>query len=249
MTIKETEAIPEKEKNNDCDTFEELWEYVITFNPNPSACMLAVKAAIKRLLSRQVKDPLELTDRIGKHIKFVLYGTKMLSKTEGEWHITNEDLKFWEAISFFGNRDYFPGRWRNISNSISSALHDKRCWQTFERYKHNGGLKAPHRTLLRHLIWDMDVSRRDMVSLYVDGKSPFGNSYIEMDIIRILDWEVNPNEDISDEDISDETQERCWEIFDELQFAIIDVLGDNLRRVEIGVEEEEEEEMENSEVY
>jgi hypothetical protein len=74
---------------------------------------------------------------------------------------------------------------------------------------------------MSHLLWDLSLWRGDGISFYVQGKRPFGNSCIEGDMIEILGWEHDPEADEYPPGMS----ERSWDMFDELQFAIIDALA------------------------
>lgn len=212
----------EKVMNEDLTNFENLWEHVTTFRPDPSVCMIKICQAITKSLSggNPFKTLFNLEIQIGEHVDFEFYGPLMLSRVKGKWYITNKDLEFWGDMMLFGRRDYLQKTWKNFSSGIDQALHAKRRWQTFERYKSNGGLREKHRKLLSCLRWNMDLGRGDWISLYVQGKRPFGNSDIEGDIIGIVDWKYD------EEDMPAEMIERCWELFDELQFAIIDVCAD-----------------------
>lgn len=213
--------------NENLKKLEKLWNHagVSAGAEIQSECMSAIKDVLIGTLSKK-KPPfhplLRLSERIGEHVGFEHHRQLMISRVKGEWRISHADLEFWGRISFFGNRDYFPNIWQNFAACVTSALYSKRRWQTLERYRANGGVNSEHRKLLNRLKWDLDFSRGDGVSLYVQGKRPFGNSSIEIDIIDIVGWEVD-----TEKDTSIETEERCWKLFDELQFAIVDALATN----------------------
>jgi len=180
-------------------------------------------ALLEAATSGHWKPMRDVAQRIAVNDKceFESYGTAFIPKVSGEWHISNSDMLTWADLAFFGRRDFFPENWGFFSHEVARALEEKRIWQTLERYKANGGVLEEHRKLLARLIWDINPWRGDGVSLYVQGKRPFGNSSREYDMVEILGWEFPPE----DEDISDEMNERCWELFDELQFAIGDALA------------------------
>lgn len=209
--------------NDNLKKFNALWDHVAGFWKF-SHMIIEIK---KELTTFFLKEPLDIrpliifADRIGKHIDFEHFRNhQLVPKVEGEWHITNSDLEFWANLCLFGDRDYFPKKWNWLSSPISDAVHKKRRWQTLQRYYESGGLKEDHKKLLSQMKWDLNLWRGDGVSLYVQGKRPFGNSAIEGDIIEILGWELESEAD----EIPMEMEERCWELFDELQFAVFDVL-------------------------
>lgn len=209
--------------NENLKTFQKLWDHVASFW-QPTNCVLEIKRVLEEFFSKDQLDTRSLiifANRIGKHIDFEYFRKReLVSMTEGEWHITNSDLEFWANLCLFGDRDYFPEKWDWLSSPITDAVHKKRRWQTLQRYYNNGGLNEDHKKLLKRLNWDLNFWRGDGVSLYVQGKRPFGNSSIEGDIIEILGWQIDPDAD----EIPTGLEEKCWELFDELQFAIVDVL-------------------------
>ncbi len=213
------------EKKSNSELFNDLWNRVVHENQKVSPCMLAIKDALGKVLEDwpNTRNLHVFADRIGKHKEFIHPGkTLLVLEVTGEWHITNADLELWRDLSFFGQRDYFPNFWRVLTSHITEALHYKRRWQAYERYITNGRLRDEHRRLLSQMFWDMSLWRGDGVSLYVQGKRPFGNSSIEGDMIEALGWQFPETED---EELPTEIEEKCWELFDELQFAIIDALS------------------------
>ena len=142
-----------------------------------------------------------------------------LAACKGEWQITNADLETWARVSMWGNR-YLPNKWRTLSYEITDALHGKRRWQAWERFSETG-VTPEHRLLAANLGWDFSLWRSDSVSLYVQGKRPFGNSDIEGDIADAVGWD-QPWHDDEDWDGSrpSEFNERAWDLFEELQFAV-----------------------------
>ena len=206
----------------DKEKFVGLWEHVNSFW-EPSNLMFEIKKVLEDFMMTKEPDirPLLIfSERIAKHVDWEYFRQhELVAKVQGEWHITNSDLEFWANLCLFGKRDYFPKKWNWLSSSITNAIHKKRRWQTLQQY-YKRGLSEDHRKLLQRLGWDINFWRGDGISLYVQGKRPFGNSCITCDMIEILGWEFPPEDD----DIPKEIEEKCWELFDELQFAIYDVL-------------------------
>lgn len=58
-----------------------------------------------------------------------------------------------------------------------------------------------------------------VVSLYAEGKRPFGNSDILKDVARILDWKL-PNDELSDEQV-----DRANMLLDELPYALNNIIS------------------------
>ena len=105
-----------------------------------------------------------------------------------------------------------------IVGSITEALSIKRLMQAYIRYQKTGVTKE-HCALLAHMGWEMDMQRGDWVSLFVQGKRPFGNSGAYTDIYEHSGWPM----DWGDDGPSEEQRERAWNLFDELVFATPDV--------------------------
>jgi hypothetical protein len=63
----------------------------------------------------------------------------------------------------------------------------------------------------------------DYTSLYVDGKRPFGNSGTAMEIARVLGWDCDVGKD-GDPQLSAAQTERAWELFDQLPFALQEIV-------------------------
>jgi hypothetical protein len=136
----------------------------------------------------------------------------------GEWEVTNADLEVWSRFAMWFYR--FCANEIHVSPSdvispIEEALRLKRMSQAANRFRASG-LTSEHLKLLSKLRWDMDVTRGDGVSLYVNGKHPFGDSARAWSIFDILGWERTWGED---DDMPEEVAERAWNIFDELTFA------------------------------
>lgn len=138
----------------------------------------------------------------------------------GEWHVRNADLVTW------GDFKMWLGRAHNIDTEhafmtfadVGEALRIKRLYQAFRRYQ-STGLRKEHCSLLANMGWEIDTDRGDWISLYVQGKRPFGNSAITYDI-----WEHAglPMDWPEDDGMSDEQDEQAWELLDELVFAAPD---------------------------
>ncbi len=135
----------------------------------------------------------------------------------GEWRVTNSDLTTWALFSMWMGRSKCGSMCCEIVDPISRSLRVKRMQQAYDRYAETG-LRAEHCRLLENMGWMINTGRGDGVSLYVEGKRPFGNSSIEWDIWihsgREVDW--------VDDDMPSEKREQAWDLFDELAFAASD---------------------------
>jgi len=138
----------------------------------------------------------------------------------GEWTVSNHDLQVWGIFILWLHRSFFKSAYLFVQG-ITKALKNKRLSQAYTRYQKTG-LTEEHCKLLENMLWDMGIPRPDLCSLYVQGKRPFGNSSIEYDIFEHLGWEMNWGED--DDDMPLNQEERAWDIFDELVFAIVDAV-------------------------
>lgn len=171
----------------------------------------------------------DLADRIGKGGRSA--GTNMCfnapacldyeSDWIGEWEIRNVDLvgigyfRMWlQRAEIQTGAIYLPDR-------VLRAMRCKRMWQAYLRYQ-NTGLTTEHCALLSKMLWTIDIWRNDGVSLYVEGKRPFGNSSIASDIFEIVGWPFTWIEHEDDCDMPEEQEERAWNLFDELVFAAPD---------------------------
>lgn len=214
------------------EKFRALWDHVtVNYHNTPSPMMLAVGTALQQAVHEMGEsktfaftESLRVVGkRIAEHKSWHTDGTTFIPKVTSEWPVTNADLEMWGDLSLFGDRDYFPDEWHVLRNDVGPAIKDARVWQTYTRYIAGGRLTDDHRKLLRKLLWDQNVFRGDGVSLYVQGKRPFGNSSREQQIARILGWEY-PSDEHGEPGMPPEMVERAWEIFDELRFAIQDAL-------------------------
>ena len=69
----------------------------------------------------------------------------------------------------------------------------------------------------------MSMWRGDGVSLYVQGKRPFGDSSRPQSMAWVLGWEWGEPGD-EDPVMPESLREKCWDLFDELQFAVPAIL-------------------------
>lgn len=202
-----------------------LWEHVAGDNPDLSPLMAHVKDSLTEAAAKADSGDNvfrlgldRAANRIGRHVNF--HNDPFLARHEGEWRVTNADLETWASLNLFGKRDYLPDVWTWFSNEITPALHGMRRWQTWERFEPKG-VTAEHVALAFKLIWDLSLWRGDGVSLYVQGKRPLGNSGIEGDIADAVGWAQPWAEDENDySGPPPEFVERCWDLFDELEFAV-----------------------------
>ena len=140
----------------------------------------------------------------------------------GDWYVSNRDLLAFSRFRMWLHRLYGPHADQPLIRfgPIATALHYKRMSQAWERYA-NTGLTPTHCRLLAELQWDLNTSRDDSVSLFVQGKRPFGNSSIVADIYEHAGWDMDwPEDDGPDE----AQQEGAWKLFDELVFAAPDAV-------------------------
>ncbi len=150
-------------------------------------------------------------------------GNAMVQIMDCEWRITNADLECWADFCLFGARDYFPnGEWSNLANGLRSLLHDTRRYQSLVRYREGGGVRRHHRRLLAKCGWGMDLGRGDWVSLYVEGKHPLGDSAREWSMFDALGWKRTWGDE---EDMPTEMEERLWDLWDELPYALHAILS------------------------
>jgi hypothetical protein len=136
---------------------------------------------------------------------------------QGEWEVRNTDLETWATFKMWFGRyitreDEMPSLW---TGDISRALEMKRMQQAYDRFKKTRLTKV-HCRLLSNLLYEVSTGRGDWISLFVQGKRPFGNSSITSDIYMHAGWKMDWPED---KGYSDKHSERAWNIFDELAFA------------------------------
>lgn len=209
------------------DQFNELWIKVSWRFHSPVSPLLSeiYKCTIQYLESKnefaRSNVALRISTRIANHQEFIYTGTSNISIVTGEWHVTNNDLRFWADMCFFGNRDYFPKQWSWIDGGVGRALHQKRRYQAWQGYK---GVTDDHRKLLSRVWWQTDYSRQDWASLFVEGKRPMGNSDREGDMIDALGWPAPWWDEDGNGEMQEEIIERLWCLWDELPFALADIL-------------------------
>lgn len=146
----------------------------------------------------------------------------------GEWEVRNSDL------SVFGDFLMWLGRYATadhhnpdvFTDKLRHALRVKRTQQAYDRFQKTG-LTPEHCALIAKALWQFAPFRGDGVSLYVQGKRPFGDSGVASSIYTTLGWPY-PAEDRA---LTDDEKERAWNIFDELCFALPALAADyaNLR--------------------
>ncbi len=122
------------------------------------------------------------------------------------------------SVGGHGNPDVFTDRLRH-------ALWVKRTQQAYDRFQ-KSGLTQDHCVLIEKALWQFAPFRGDGVSLYVQGKRPFGDRGVASSIYLTLGWPY-PAEDRA---LTDDESERAWNVFDELIFAL-PVVAANARTV------------------
>ena len=135
----------------------------------------------------------------------------------GEWYVRNSDALLFGRIKMWAARYLLDGDY--CLGDIMGAIQMKRLQQAYDRYQKTG-LKKEHLKLLGKLLWAMDVSRGDWISLYVQGKRPLGNSSIVYDIYENVGWSTAGFD--GDKGPTEEQEEVAWNLFDELVFAAPD---------------------------
>lgn len=130
----------------------------------------------------------------------------------GEWHVSNADLLLWRQVHL-EITEYAEG----ILAGITSAIQQKRAMQALEGYR---GLSSEHIALLQQMDFYTNLWRGDFVSLHASGKRPFGDSSVASSVAHILQWPST-----AEHELSEDQQERAWELIDELPFALRDVLA------------------------
>jgi hypothetical protein len=140
----------------------------------------------------------------------------------GDWEISNHDLEVYASFARWIERSPDDQRLglSHLLAEFEHALVLKRMQQAYDRYKVRGFTEA-HCRLLANARWHVNTWRGDGVSLYVQGKRPFGNSGIAHDIYKHAGWERDWDTE-SDEGMPLECEERAWNLFDELPFAAVD---------------------------
>lgn len=220
--------------NDNQKKFAALFKQVLSHR-KPSALLKEIRRVLLRALAHEGvpftadrRIVATLTRRIegrekGKSLGHILGYGPLMWMADGEWTVSNADLKNWADICLFGERDYFGDDWRDVEGSITSALHQCRRYQSFLRYQRRGGVTVEHRRLLAALNWQVDYSRGDWVSVFVEGKRPTGNSGRAHEFARAMGWNCRWAE--KDRDMPKTQEERAWQFFDELPFVLGDIFA------------------------
>jgi len=207
------------------DAVRQAWEDAERFRSPLSPLMQGVKAAMLSIATSDEdawwQEPRSIADRIGRHTGEWIEAPVFIGRYEGQ-RVGNSDIEAWASVNMRGNR--LVSGWHTISSEITDALHGMRRWQAYERFAAKG-VTSEHRKLAARLGWEFSMWRGDGVSIYVQGKRPFGNSDIEGDIADAVGWPQPWREDGDwDGDRPDDFNERAWDLFEELQFAVPTIL-------------------------
>lgn len=144
----------------------------------------------------------------------------LLYQYAGDWDVTNRDLDVAGDVGMWLNR-YLPLTAHTALYNIYPALKNKRTTQALERYK-QGGLRREHTLLIFAASFEVNMPRGDGVSIFVQGKRPLGDSWIPMSIYQAVRWPL-PRDAKGEVTLSEAEEERAWDLFDELPFALRDV--------------------------
>jgi len=140
------------------------------------------------------------------------------AELKGEWEIKPVDLEFLGSLGMWVERgdDVHRGHgWAtNLMQRLQQAAHSKRLYQAYVRFQATG-VTREHGLLAPKMRWEMNLWRGCGVSLFVQGKRPFGNSGVEVDVFKICGWELGWQEEMTEAE-----EERAWDLFDELVFAV-----------------------------
>ncbi len=211
--------------NEQQQKFEKLWAQYSHYRPENSPLFAAIHDAIFEGLGHETelnKHSYDLYERIeGKDTKFKKFGVQFFLETHGEWYIKNCDCTAWALASLLVGRE-MEQEWRWLTNGVTTALSRCRTTQAYRRFLEKGATEE-HRKLLLKMRFEVDHMRGDWDSLFVQGKRPFGNSSREYDMLEILGWPntwVDEEDEENDEDMPAEIEEKLWDIFDELPFAL-----------------------------
>lgn len=150
---------------------------------------------------------------------------------KGKWRVTTHDLEVYSRFEMWMSR-YAPPHAEDYScerGRIREALSNKRMQQAYDRYQ-TTGLRKEHCRLLNKALWEVDTSRGDWVSLFVQGKRPFGDSSRAQQIWEICGWKT-PWLKKEDGEMTDAQEETAWDIFDELAFAATDAAALALKHI------------------
>lgn len=139
----------------------------------------------------------------------------------GRWNITQRDLLFLRSVAMWVGRYDAAGEtmadtfWDSM---LCERAHHKRMWQAWLRFKKTG-LTREHLALIAHNRWYQNCWRGDGESIYMDGKHPWGDSFKELSIYERAGWKL-PRNKAGEVEMTRAQEERAWNLFDELPFAI-----------------------------
>lgn len=143
---------------------------------------------------------------------------------KGKWTIENRDLLFLRDLAMWTGRyevETNSGGFADILiNQAGQALKLKRMHQAYVRY-HASGLTREHCLLLAKARWFINTWRGHGDLLYMDGKHPWGDSFIELSVYTICGWDIPWGE----KSPTNKHEERAWNLIDELAFALPDAAG------------------------
>lgn len=138
---------------------------------------------------------------------------------EGKWTVENRDLLFVRDLAMWTGRyeaETNSGGFADILiNQAGQSLKLKRLHQAYVRYQASG-LTREHCLLLAKARWFINTWRGHGELLYMEGKHPWGDSFIELSVYDICGWEPSWNDD---DGPTNEHEERAWNLIDELAFA------------------------------
>jgi hypothetical protein len=165
----------------------------------------------------------KIAERIGDGYEFIKFANDFFLDCKGDWEITNADLECASMIYFLYDCNPSYRSVRAVFMPIIQAIHNKRKKQVYDDYVYHGGLLDKHVKLLSKMSCKMSLYRGGS-ALCSDGKRPFGNSDVIYDMLNILDV-CDLNEIIDSElPIPVDAIERAWMLYDQLGFALYDVL-------------------------
>lgn len=165
--------------------------------------------------------------KIADHAEHIGIAALRYNLWHGRWYVSNDDLESFAGFRMWLNR-FKPEDWLDWTSSISGALTVKRMQQAYDRYLKTG-LTKEHCKLLAAACWEIDTSRGDWISLFVQGKRPFGDSGRVDHIHEILGWPTPWHK--KDESAPNDAEERAWNLFDELAFAAPDAAKVALKKL------------------
>lgn len=161
----------------------------------------------------------QFSRKIASPVKHISLATLDYNLWRGRWYVSNYDLDIYATFEMWFHR-YAPESAGCGTSRIAKALKHKRMQQAYDRYQETK-LTHNHCILAAAALWEIDTSRGDWVSLFVQGKRPFGDSSKAAQIHSLLGW---PQPWLKkDRSLNETESERAWNIFDELAFAMPDI--------------------------